>query len=399
MRPIQQQQRAAPRRSIGRSPSPRSTGGVHRLRHRAAHVRLTPEQRRTIVWPTVGAWSASTPGGGVILVLGPEPALRWRLFTQQLIGIAQQFDVSMVLTLGALLADVHYNRPVQLIGTARSKTPSIASISSAAATKGLRASSAWCKMRAARRPVVCIACCGLRYPPTSSQVPSPKASLALVERACRSSAPPPPRRLHADAIAYDARVSAFVADDADLDELRQRLDRPTAASSTTTTSTRMTTTTMTRSAVNSSRPEVNSEAFMASSRRFLQASGRRQVVASSATSLDGARTASPAGSRWLEGGRELLAVDGSEHAIGPPPLSPRWATAAGHGRTSPRRRSPAVQLQTAALGALDGGRAAGTSRSVKPFAARRSRTLSSCTSSPRCRSPPTPPSPPPRWAK
>ena len=26
------------------------------------HVRPTPEQRRTIVWPTVGAWSASTPG-------------------------------------------------------------------------------------------------------------------------------------------------------------------------------------------------------------------------------------------------------------------------------------------------------------------------------------------------
>ena len=32
--------------------------------------------------------------------------MRWRLFTQQLIGIAQQFDVSMVLTLGALLADM-----------------------------------------------------------------------------------------------------------------------------------------------------------------------------------------------------------------------------------------------------------------------------------------------------
>ena len=117
------------------------------------HVRLTPEQRRTIVWPTVGAWSASTPGGDVILVLGPEPALRWRLFTQQLIGIAQQFDVSMVLTLGALLADVPHSRPVQLIGT-----------------------------------------------------------------------PAPTSRLHADAIAYDARVSAFVADDADLVGYVERLE-------------------------------------------------------------------------------------------------------------------------------------------------------------------------------
>ena len=51
-------------------------------------------------------------------LLGPEPALRWRLFTDQLIGIARRFDVSMVLTLGALLADVPHIAPVQLIGTA-----------------------------------------------------------------------------------------------------------------------------------------------------------------------------------------------------------------------------------------------------------------------------------------
>ena len=46
------------------------------------HVRLIDGRTRTIVWPTVGLWSASTPGGDVILVLGPEPALRWRLFTR-----------------------------------------------------------------------------------------------------------------------------------------------------------------------------------------------------------------------------------------------------------------------------------------------------------------------------
>jgi hypothetical protein len=58
------------------------------------HVRLDSAGARTIVWPTVGVWSASTPGGDVILVLGPEPALRWRLFTEQITGVAQRFAAS-----------------------------------------------------------------------------------------------------------------------------------------------------------------------------------------------------------------------------------------------------------------------------------------------------------------
>ena len=82
------------------------------------HVRLIDGMTRSIVWPTVGLWSASTPGGDVILVLGPEPALRWRSFSQQVIGAAMKHEASMLLTLGALLADVPHSRPVQLMGTA-----------------------------------------------------------------------------------------------------------------------------------------------------------------------------------------------------------------------------------------------------------------------------------------
>jgi len=180
------------------------------------HVRLTPEQRRTIVWPTVGAWSASTPGGDVILVLGPEPALRWRLFTDQLIGIAQRFDASMVLTMGALLADVPHSRPVQLIGTAteqdiidrfdlqRSRyegpTGIVGVIQDACTKADLPSASLWAAV-----------------PAYASQVPSPKASLALVERACEIiGTPAPTARLQSESNDYDARVSAFVSNDTDL---------------------------------------------------------------------------------------------------------------------------------------------------------------------------------------
>ena len=180
------------------------------------HVRLTPQQRRTIVWPTVGVWSASTPGGDVILVLGPEPALRWRLFTDQLVAIAQRFDVSMVLTLGALLADVPHSRPVQLIGTAteqdvidrfqlqRSRyegpTGIVGVVQDACTKAALSCASLWAAV-----------------PAYASQVPSPKASLALVERACEMiGTPAPTARLLAESTDYVNRVSAFVNDDADL---------------------------------------------------------------------------------------------------------------------------------------------------------------------------------------
>jgi hypothetical protein len=48
-------------------------------------------------------------------------------------------------------------------------------------------------------------------------VPSPKASLALIERACEMlGTPSPTAQLQVDAQEYDNRVTTFVADDGDL---------------------------------------------------------------------------------------------------------------------------------------------------------------------------------------
>ncbi len=180
------------------------------------HVRLTPEQRRTIVWPTVGLWSASTPGGDVILMLGPEPALRWRLFTEQIVAVAAHFDASMVITLGALLADVPHSRPVQLMGTStdqevidrfdlqRSRyegpTGIVGVLQDACSRAGLPTASLWAAV-----------------PAYASQVPSPKATLALVQRTCEMIGTPAPLgRLVGEAEEYDQRVTSLVADDGDL---------------------------------------------------------------------------------------------------------------------------------------------------------------------------------------
>ena len=188
------------------------------------HVRLDAGMTRSIVWPTVGLWSASTPGGDVILVLGPEPSLRWRLFGEQVMAVAGKFEATMLLTLGALLADVPHSRPVQLMGTAtdqamidrfdlqRSRyegpTGIVGVLHDAASRIDLPSASLWAAV-----------------PAYASQVPSPKAALALVERTCEMlGCPASTARLVAEAGEYDARVSAFVGDDDDLIGYVSRLE-------------------------------------------------------------------------------------------------------------------------------------------------------------------------------
>jgi proteasome assembly chaperone (PAC2) family protein len=188
-------------------------------------VRLDDEQHRTIVWPTVGVWSASLPGTDVLLVLGPEPALRWRLFTDQIVGIAQRFGVTMAISLGALLADVPHSRPVPLIGTAtdesmidrfdlqRSRyegpTGIVGVLQDALQSAGLATASLWAAV-----------------PGYASQLPSPKAAMALVDRSCNMIGTPPPLgALSVSAAEYDARVAALIGDDEEMTEYLSRLEQ------------------------------------------------------------------------------------------------------------------------------------------------------------------------------
>ncbi|WP_040494640.1 PAC2 family protein [Ilumatobacter nonamiensis] len=188
-------------------------------------VRLDDERKRSIVWPTVGVWSVSLPGADVILMLGPEPALRWRLFSEQVTGIAERFGATMALSLGALLADVPHSRPVPLIGTASDTTlierfelqqsqyegPTgiVGVLHDALQRAGLPTASLWAAV-----------------PGYASQVPSPKAALALVERACSMiGTPPPGSQLGSGAAEYDARVAALIGDDDDMVEYLERLEQ------------------------------------------------------------------------------------------------------------------------------------------------------------------------------
>lgn len=78
---------------------------------------------RSIEWPRIVV-SACRPEGvanDVLLVHGPEPALRWRTFASRFVDLVDTLGVSQVVLLGAYLADVPHTRPVPLTGTAFSR--------------------------------------------------------------------------------------------------------------------------------------------------------------------------------------------------------------------------------------------------------------------------------------
>jgi predicted ATP-grasp superfamily ATP-dependent carboligase len=53
------------------------------------------------------------------LLSGPEPNFRWRTFSQAVVDLARELDVRLVVTLGALLADVPHSRPVSVAANAQ----------------------------------------------------------------------------------------------------------------------------------------------------------------------------------------------------------------------------------------------------------------------------------------
>jgi proteasome assembly chaperone (PAC2) family protein len=73
-------------------------------------VRLAEGVTRRIEWPTCEFLHAKPGGRDVIVLLGVEPNVRWRMFTQAIVEVARELDVGLLVTLGAFLADVPHTR-------------------------------------------------------------------------------------------------------------------------------------------------------------------------------------------------------------------------------------------------------------------------------------------------
>jgi predicted ATP-grasp superfamily ATP-dependent carboligase len=84
------------------------------------HVSLVEGVTRRIDWPETAFYHAQPRrlDRDVVLLLGIEPNVRWRTFTELVVAHAKELGIELVVTLGALLADVPHTRPSPVTGSA-----------------------------------------------------------------------------------------------------------------------------------------------------------------------------------------------------------------------------------------------------------------------------------------
>src|SRR5688572_1314144 len=83
-------------------------------------IRLNEGETREIEWPGNVLLTARPDGAerDLVLLAGTEPNLKWRTFSDGIAEAADELGVEMVVTLGALIADVAHTLPVPITGLA-----------------------------------------------------------------------------------------------------------------------------------------------------------------------------------------------------------------------------------------------------------------------------------------
>ncbi len=180
-------------------------------------VRLT-EDGREIEWPDTAFHFARLPqhDHDLLIVLGHEPQLRWRTFSEQVVAVATAYNAKMVVSLGALIAEVAHTRPITVFGTSprtalrdrldlepstyEGPTGIVGILSQSLAETGLDTVSLWGSV-----------------PNYAPHAPSPKAALALVERIAQLlEIKIPAASLEVGAQAYESQITRLVANDDDM---------------------------------------------------------------------------------------------------------------------------------------------------------------------------------------
>ena len=189
-------------------------------------VEFDDNHHRNIVWPenTFSDAARVTRSLDVITLLGVEPQLKWRTFCAQITGLARIYDVRLVITLGALLAEVPHTRPVSVFGTADDEqlgdemgllpsryegpTGITGVLQAACRDAGLRSAALWAAVPT--------------YVPSA---PSPKAALALTERAAQLlDLSVVTTELEIASASYERQVSELVSDDTETIEYVEHLE-------------------------------------------------------------------------------------------------------------------------------------------------------------------------------
>jgi proteasome assembly chaperone (PAC2) family protein len=144
-------------------------------------VSIDDSEIRSITWPSTQVFGMAIPSmkRDLVIVTGVEPSMKWKSFTSDLLDLADDLEVSLIISLGSLLADTPHTRPISVTGTGAH--PSIANrlgvsvskyegptgilgiIQDGCMRRGIDAISLWAAI-----------------PHYASNAPSPKATLALI---------------------------------------------------------------------------------------------------------------------------------------------------------------------------------------------------------------------------
>jgi proteasome assembly chaperone (PAC2) family protein len=147
------------------------------------HVVLEGGLTRKINWPETAFYHAEVPGleRDAVLSLGIEPNLRWRTFSEEIVELAQELGIELVVTLGALLADVPHTRPAPVTGSA-SDPKLVEELGLASSRYEGPTGIVGVLHDACRRVELPSASLWAAVPHYASLAASPKAALALCER-------------------------------------------------------------------------------------------------------------------------------------------------------------------------------------------------------------------------
>lgn len=189
-------------------------------------VEVDESEIRSLIWPGTQVFGLSTPNYDFdfIVVRGVEPSMKWKTFTHDLLDLADDLEVQMIITLGSMLADAPHSRPITVTGSGahpdiakrlgvevskyEGPTGILGVIADACIRRGIDAISLWAAI-----------------PHYASNSPSPKATLALVnalEDLLEISLPQ--GDLHAEALEWESEVDELAREDSDVAEYVKALE-------------------------------------------------------------------------------------------------------------------------------------------------------------------------------
>src|SRR5687767_1256178 len=189
-------------------------------------VSLVDGRTRRIEWPEVEVYAARVPRAprDLVLLQGAEPSMRWRAFCRLVVDLAEALGTQLVVTMGALLADVPHSRPVPITGLSsddglvqrlglpgssyEGPTGIVGVLHAACQEAGMPTASLWASV-----------------PHYVAAAPNPKAALALVRKLeSLVGVTVDASELESAAGDYERQVSLAVQSDPDVQQFVERLE-------------------------------------------------------------------------------------------------------------------------------------------------------------------------------